>query len=520
MNAIAYLMKTTFKNKLLNLKKKPGLLILYLIIFASILLMMISTAGRQYTKSLEEYKDIRLLYGIIAVVGLIYIYTFIATGLEKGSTLFTMSDVGLLFPSPISSKRILIYGLLKQLSTTMLTSIFILYQVGNLKNSFLISTGSIVGLFFIYAIMIFFCQLLAIMIYVFSNGNGKRKKLIQWLLYIMFAIIILAFYVNYQDSNSLKGACYQLVDSKMFGLVPVAGWAIIAMKGLIEGKIIFFILGIGLFVLCSTLIVLCITSGTADYYEDVLLSTEHNFEKIQAAKEGKRVVDSKRIKIKENSTGICGGYGASAIFFRHLHEIKRESKFLFLSKFTIIGAIVGGVAAYKVRSAMFPYIAFGVLVYLLIFTTMGSKLTYELTKPYIYLIPDHPVRKLFYAILSNIVKSLVDGVVIFLAIGVCLGQQYLLCLFLALAYTCTAAVFTVITVFYQRFFGGQPNKLVAIVVLLFLVGVVLVPAVVCSSIVTAILPNQLAFLGTLPYIGICSLMAFLGILMSKDVFNP
>src|SRR5699024_1237953 len=98
----------------------------------------------------ESFADIRLLYSILVAFVALVSYSSVSSGLSKGSTLFNMADVGMLFPSPVSSIKILFYGLIKQMGTTLIASIFILFQLGNLKVNFDIDNKGIFFLFFIY----------------------------------------------------------------------------------------------------------------------------------------------------------------------------------------------------------------------------------------------------------------------------------------------------------------------------------------------------------------------------------
>jgi len=135
MKALAYLLLTQIKNRLLSLKKKPGLLILYcflaLFVIASFVIMIVFAGDAPRT----EFADERIIYLIIAAMGLLFVYSHVSSGLSTGSSLFTMPDVGLLFVAPVSPKKILFYGLLTTVGKSLLASIFIFYQIGNLKTA-------------------------------------------------------------------------------------------------------------------------------------------------------------------------------------------------------------------------------------------------------------------------------------------------------------------------------------------------------------------------------------------------
>ena len=174
MKALSYLMITRFKNRILSLKKKPALLILYLIILAFMVFSVVMLLVTNAEAKRMDFADERILLLILSGLGMLYLWIFTSTGLSTGSSLFTMPDVGLLFVAPISSKKILLYGLLSTLGKSLLGSLFIFYQIGNLKANFGYGFKEIFALFLIFALMVLFCQLVSIGIYIFSNGNPHR----------------------------------------------------------------------------------------------------------------------------------------------------------------------------------------------------------------------------------------------------------------------------------------------------------------------------------------------------------
>ncbi|MDF2486709.1 MAG: hypothetical protein K0R46_2877, partial [Herbinix sp.] len=195
MKALSYLMVTRFKNRILSLKRKPAMLVLYLIILACILFSVVILLVTSKNVERTQFADERILLLILSGLGILYLWIFTNTGLSTGSSLFTMPDVGLLFVAPISSKKILIYGLISTLGKSLLGSLFIFYQIGNLKANFGYGFKEIFALFLVFALMVLFCQLLSIGIYIFSNGNPKRKRLVLVLMYSLVGIILLGVFI-------------------------------------------------------------------------------------------------------------------------------------------------------------------------------------------------------------------------------------------------------------------------------------------------------------------------------------
>lgn len=526
MKALSYLLVTQLKNRILSLRKKPGFLILYSVIFLVVLASIIVLIFFGDKASTPKFADERILFMIIGVLGLFFLYAFTTTGLSTGSSLFTMPDVGLLFVAPISSKKILMYGLISSLGKALFGSIFIFYQVGNLKTNFGYGFLEILSLFIIFTLMTLFCQLISIGIYIFSNGNQTRKNLVKSILYAFLGIIILVtLLLQRQSQVSILEAALRVISSRWFGFIPVAGWSTMLFIGIVKNSIISVVLSLLLYGLTGALVIYLLTVGKADYYEDVLLSTEVTYQTRQAAKEGRNIprASNKKIKVKSNEPGIDKGRGAMTFFYKHMLELRRKSRFVYLDSFTMFAIIGLGIAGYNFKTKNAPeevyYITLSVAVYLQFFLTIMGKLKIELQKPYIYLIPESPMKKLFAASLTSLVKPFVDGICIFIVFAVISGKGPIAGFLFALAYGASGAVFTGLTILYQRILGGQPNRIVQMFIGAFLLVAILAPSVGASVAAAYLLPENLLFLCTLPYSLFCLLFTALIFICCRNLID-
>ncbi len=510
MKALSYLMITRFKNRILSLKKKPALLVLYIIIlafvvFSVVVLLVFSDNAKQM-----NFADDRILALILSGLGLLYLWIFTNTGLSTGSSLFTMPDVGLLFVAPISSKKILIYGLISTLGKSLLGSLFIFYQIGNLKSNFGYGFKEIFALFLIFALMVLFCQLLSIGIYIFSNSNPKRKRLVMILLYSLFGIVLVgALTVQKQEQVGIWQAFLSLMDQNWFGYVPVAGWVTMFFQGVVQNSLPMVLIPLMLFFVFGGMIVSLLTIGNADYYEDVLVSTETTYNTLNATKEGRSMpkASRKKIKVKDNEQGIRYGAGANTFMYKHILEMRRKSRIIFADSYTFFLMLGAGVAGYYFKRFDAPseaaYGVLGTAIYVQFIFSMMGRLKVELTKPYIYLIPEKSIKKVFAASLTSFIKHGIDGVLLFLVLVLMGGTDPLTGLFSAIAYTSSGAVFVALTILFQRVLGGQPNKLVQSILVISLLVIVMGPAIVATVITAIILPTSLIFLCTLPFSVFC-----------------
>jgi hypothetical protein len=514
MRALAYLLITQMKNRILSLRKKPGLLILYSFVFifvvASVIVMLV------FGNDMEQmdFADERILLLILAGISIFFLYLFVVSGLSTGSSLFTMPDVGLLFVAPISSKKILLYGLISTLGKAMIGSLFIFYQIGNLKSNFGYGFREIFALFLIFTLMMLFYQLLAIGIYIFSNGNSVRKNIVKVLMYAVFAVILLGvLLIQRQEQSGIFETVLQVVDSNWFGYIPGTGWSIMFFTGIIHYSLPSVALALGFFFVFGILIVALLTSGRADYYEDVLLSTEVTYQTKLAAKEGRNNPrrSRKKIKVRDNEQGIGYGTGASAIMYKHILEMKRRSRFIFIDNFTVFLTLGAGFVGYNFRNKegleMVSYVILAIAIYLQYFMSMMGKLSFELIKPYIFMIPEKSFKKVIAASATSLLKPCIDGLIAFMTYAIISGAGPLIGFFYGLAYAASGAVFIGMTILYQRVLGGQPNRLVRAFIGIGLLFAIMSPSIGVSVVAAYMLPEALKFLSMLPYTIFCVMFA-------------
>lgn len=109
MSALTYLTLTRLKNGIRDLLRKPARLI-YVVFLLALLVFAVQGSGSTYPP--ESYRDLR---EVVAMATALFLFIFLLTvwnGFSKGGTIFSLSDVNLLFPSPIHRTRTLFYGLL------------------------------------------------------------------------------------------------------------------------------------------------------------------------------------------------------------------------------------------------------------------------------------------------------------------------------------------------------------------------------------------------------------------------
>ena len=147
MSAFLYFWRTSLKNRLLILRRKPAKLVAYLLMLIMIIaVILVSMIGL----SESDRQNTDLVYLGLMVLGISYFLFAMgwSKGCKQGTSFFKMADVNLLFTSPLRPQNILAFGLINQMGSVLLSTIFLLYQIPNLVNQFDLSGGSVLMIFF------------------------------------------------------------------------------------------------------------------------------------------------------------------------------------------------------------------------------------------------------------------------------------------------------------------------------------------------------------------------------------
>ena len=183
MGALFYMMRKRLKNSLLELLHHPGRLVAYLFVLG--MLLFSGLTNMRAPAGPDAYTDIRLLEGIYLGLLLLITVPSLLVGLRSGANLFTLSDVNNLFISPVSPRKILLYGLLRQMGASLLMMVFFFSYAGMAVRSFGLTPLMAVLLIAGFAVTVFLVQLLTMLIYSFSNGSPARIRGVKTVLILL-----------------------------------------------------------------------------------------------------------------------------------------------------------------------------------------------------------------------------------------------------------------------------------------------------------------------------------------------
>jgi hypothetical protein len=518
MKAILFLVRKEIKNQLLQLLRHPAKLILYLAVLALLVFSMLSGSKQSTTR---EYLDYRILHGIYLVVLMFIAVPSILSGLKSGTTFFKMSDVNLLFVSPISPKKILAYGLVKQMASTLLMMFFLLFYGGMMSTAFGITPVQMVILVLGIALMVFAIQTVTLLIYTYSNGRPKRIRKVEITLYAVIVAMVAFIFGKFLLSGSNIEALYAALASPYLEFVPIVGWIkgmiFAALKGNTVNVILYAVLN-GIAIAGSILLFM---NSESDYYEDVLQTTERTFELKESVKKGHGFAMSKKTQ-KVKNTGINHGWGANTFFFKHLLQNKRQSPIPFVGVSTLVLLAVNillviflraisGSDEDQIPTSMLMTIALVASSYILFIFNAAGDWVQELQKPYIYLIPATPFDKLIWASLSTVIKPVVDGVLIFTALSIILSASPATALLCMLVYSSMGFLYIAANILFQRLFGQGISKGIVMLAYMLVILLLLAPGIGISAVLSI-------FAGWLPELVIGLPVVIWNILISIGVF--
>ena len=268
MSSIAFILRKSLKNNILELLRHPGKLVAYLFVAACLLFSALSMALSPQ-EELPEFLDLRILQGIYFALLMFIVMINLIKGVDSGSTFFSMGDVNMLFISPISPKKILVYGLMKQMGMTVLVACCMVAYGGMAVQFFGITALDAVLLFAGFIVSLLVSQIFTILIYSFCNGSRKRSAAVKRLLYAV-VLLVLAYVAMtvYEKGFSMETVCAAVTDPYL-QWVPIIGWMTGGIFSAIRGFDMMGAVYFALLAAAALIALLAFLKSDSDYYEDV-----------------------------------------------------------------------------------------------------------------------------------------------------------------------------------------------------------------------------------------------------------
>ncbi|NMA09214.1 MAG: hypothetical protein GX929_08895 [Clostridiales bacterium] len=473
---LIYLLERRLVNNVKRFVRSPLRLILSLVVIG--MLFFTVFAGNSEEPDASELRDPNELYAIAFVL---YSFVFLAianNGFSKGATMFSMADVNLVFTAPFRRQRVLFYGLTQQLGSSLLVGFFLLFQYTMLHRTYGITYIHLVWLFIGYSLSVFCGQLTAMVVYTLTSSSEQRRRNVKLACYGVLGVIAAAIILSLLgDRATLLPAAVNLAVTTL-AWFPVSGWLSHAAAGLCTENFVAVLTGTLGTCAFIGLLTFLVTRSDTDYYEDVLGLTETTHRMKAAAKQGGMSFTSTKLYRRKGS--LKKGWGADVLFHKHNLENSREDT-LYLSLSMLIFIVVSILFSLIMREAGIAA-GFSFAVYMLMFAVSLGRMPKELPRPYIYLIPEPPFKKLFWSIAESLPKLALYSLLCFAPIALICGLSAAETVLCTLAGFSFAYLFLSGFVLVERVFSGLTVRALELVFFFITMVLLAAPGIVLAAI--------------------------------------
>jgi ABC-type multidrug transport system fused ATPase/permease subunit len=459
MNSLAFIITRSLKNSLAELPRRPAKLVMYSL--ALLLILGMFFLSQRVRQGIEPFVDLIWLKGAFFAYLMFDVGIFLQKGLSTGDAIFEMSDVNLLFVSPLKPRAILVYGLARMIKMALYTVAFILFESGAISLFFGLGFDAALLLMLGGCLAVFVLILLSFAIYSVSNGRPRRKGLVKLFALGAFlplgALGALEFFQTGDGGEALK----RVLDSPVLAWTPVAGWTAEGTAALIRGEPGRGLFFLGLLLASGVLLVLYAAFSRPDYYEDVLVAAETSFERKGALAQGRLpLASSVSPKARRAGTGL-GGYGAAAVFYKHLRESFRENPLGLWGLSSLLWVAIAVAMTFFMRNDENDAMATMSFLMFVQMSRVGlGRGIRELYSPYLYLIPESPFAKILWNSLELVLKTLGEALFIFVAIALILDIPPLIALEEALVYVLFTPLLLGVNLLSLRWTGSTLSSVV------------------------------------------------------------
>jgi hypothetical protein len=334
---------------------------------------------------------------------------------QNSSKIFLPADVPMLFSSPMRPQSVLMFRLLCTLGSSLIISLFMLFQIPNLTINVGLSLWGAVSLIIVYAMILVFSTLVQVIFYTITSRMKMGTGNIKTFLAVVYGAVFLGFAAFTAISKlSLIEGLFAYFASTKTHWVPFWGW----LRGIsyyaCTGDITMSMIYLGLFVVACAVLVLVIWKLKADFYEDAMFAAEHKAEQLESARKAAKGGVTTREKERKGSIdreGFHYGSGANVFLYKAIFNRFRFAKLRIFSTTMIVYTIIAGVVAWFARSyshgdAFFiPAAVLGVMAF---YRTMGDPIREDTSKDFFMLIPEAHHKKLLYSILGSLSVTAID----------------------------------------------------------------------------------------------------------------
>ena len=382
-------------------------------------------------------QDTEALELVELIVGgvILAVFAFGAISADKnGSRIFLPADVNLLFASPMKPQSVLLFRLMTQLGTSIVASVYLLFQLPNLVLNLGLSIWVALAMIAVWCLTLVMSKLVQILLYTVCSTHVKLKKHLRNGIYAFLLVLAGAYLMYWKTSgDNYLVAAVGFFNGSVSRYIPLWGWlkgfCMFAMEGNTAGLLMSF----AAIALGGVLLTYIIWHVKADFYEDAMAKSEETAELLAAAqseKAGVTVIRRKKDRSdKLRRDGMRHGSGANVFFHKAMYN---RFRFAHLGIFTktsetyLVAAVGVSVLCRFVIQAdgLIPVmLTLGVLTF---FRAMGNPLEQDTQMEHFLLIPESTWHKLFWSLMGGTANCFLDLLPAVIVATLLLGENLLI----------------------------------------------------------------------------------------------
>ena len=190
MKSILYMLRKCLKNGIIDTLHHPLQLIVYIFIILSVIGGLTVSLTTNIEVGETSLFDFRILKGVYLLILYFISIPIMLKGTNASTTFFKLSDVANVFTAPVSEKRILVYGVGRQMVTIVaLLFCFVSYAAMAVRY-FSLTVWDAVLLMCGIGVMLFEVQMITVLIFCVCNGRPMRIRIMKYAIYLIVVIPI------------------------------------------------------------------------------------------------------------------------------------------------------------------------------------------------------------------------------------------------------------------------------------------------------------------------------------------
>lgn len=359
-----------------------------------------------------DAEKIRLeIDGIASIIIIVLLLLNFVAADKNGSAIFTMPDVNLLFKAPMKPQSVLLFKLTTQILITVLSFIYIIFQVPLLAVSLGLGVFSAISIILGFIILFVYGKLLNVFVYTLCSTKEKLKRYIRPAAIAIALVTVLPIALEYAGEKDVWDAALTHLTQRFTLYIPIFGW----IKGMVvfavEGKYLLSILSFIVSILGIAGAVFGIWNMKADFYEDAMAKSEETAAVTAAMNEGASLKRDKDRAERIKRDGLNFGSGANMFFAKSFYNRMRFSYLKVFTKTSIFYLVlaVGLALILRFAAGIDNFLIVGIAISAFVFfRSLGNPLSHDMEKPYLVTVPSSAHEKVFFSLIGGTLDAALD----------------------------------------------------------------------------------------------------------------